>query len=100
MRQVRIAPGPQSAAVIGRDIVRAPARLEGPGKFLPIVQGEGQVARCMALTAMTQGLRQIGASVPYSVTLDVWLKALVGVEHRRPDAHQASLVERKCQRVL
>src|SRR5260370_7425027 len=82
------------------DVIRAPSRLDRSGKFLPIVQGESQISRRMALAAMPHGLGAVRAAIPYGVALDIGLIALVGIEHRRPKAPQTSLINRKQQPVL
>src|SRR5882762_979494 len=100
MCQVRIAPSPDAAAAIGRDVVCAPAGLDSSAEFLPVVQREEKIPWRMTLAAVTQCLGEIRAAIPLGAAVDMGLEALIGVEKHRPHAHEAALVEGKCQRIF
>ena len=63
--KIFVGPVAQTRRLVGADIIGAPARSEGAGKFPPVVQRIGEVARGVALAAMAHRLRQIGAPVPF-----------------------------------
>src|SRR5450631_3254633 len=97
MCQVRVAPRDDAAAAIGRYVVGAPTGLNSPAEFLPIVQSKEKISRRMTFAAVTHCLDQVGAAIPLGTAVDMGFKALIGVEKSRPHAHQAALVEGKCQ---
>src|SRR5476649_615869 len=97
VHQVSIAPGPHTAATIGRDVVGTPASLYGACKFMPVVQRKKQISRRMALTTVFHGLDQVGTPIPIGAALNVGCVALVRIKQERPQTHEAALVKRKDQ---
>ena len=64
-RDILIAPAANARGPVGTDVEGAPARGQRTGEFLPVVEGERQIAGRMALAAMRQCFREIGAAVPF-----------------------------------
>src|SRR3974390_1218567 len=86
------APRADAGSLIGADVVGIPAGGHRTGKFVSVVERQGQIARRMAFAAMRERLCEIGASVPFCALRYVGLKPTIFVEKRRPDAHQPALI--------
>src|SRR5713101_3817410 len=54
----------------------------------------------VAIGAMRQRLREIGAPIPLRALRGIGLKPRIRIEQRRPEAHRPALVERKRQRIV
>src|SRR5476649_2718982 len=97
MRQVRVAPSADTAAAVRRDVVGAPAGLNGAAEFLPVVQRKEKISRRMTFAAVTHGFDEVGAPIPLGTAIDVGFITPVRVEKCRPNAHEAALIEWKYQ---
>src|ERR1700676_2619840 len=100
MHQVRIAPGPDAAAAIGRDVVGAPTGLNCACEFLSVVQRKKEVSRRMALATVAHRFGEVCAAIPLGAALDVGRITLVGIEQYRPDTHETALVEWKRKGII
>ncbi len=80
------------------DVDGPPSLERRAGKLLAVVEGEAEVAGRVALVAMTQRGREVGASVPLGGLLRIGLESRALEEDRIPESHGPALVERKAQR--
>src|SRR6187549_3451950 len=92
-RKIFVGPIAQTRRLVGADIIGAPARRQGAGKFPPVVQPIGEVAWGVALATMAHRLGKIGAPVPLHTLRGVWTETLIGRVEKIPYRNQASLVE-------
>src|SRR5215510_10344311 len=94
-----VAPGANSGLRVGGNVVGAPARNDGSGEFLALVEPLQCAARCMAFATVRQRFDQVRAAIPGSALVDIGLEALTRPEQRGPEGHQPALVVRKPERI-
>jgi hypothetical protein len=98
-REILVAPAANARGFVGTDVEGAPAGGQRTCEFLPVVERERQIAWRMALAAMGQRFREIGASVPFRTPVGIGREAGVRIEQRRPEGHGPTLVIGECQRI-
>src|ERR1700688_4328130 len=100
MHQVCVAPSPDAAAAIGRNVVSAPTGLHRSCEFLSAVQRKKEISRRMALATVFHCLGKVGTAIPFGAALNVGFITLMGIKQARPEAHEAALVKRKDKSIV
>src|SRR5579863_6753533 len=96
---ILVAPGADTCALVRGDIKGAPTGGHRTGKLVPVIQSQSEASWGMALSAMGEGLGQIGTPVPFSAVQDIRLETRIPRKKGSPEAHRPALVERKGERI-
>src|ERR1700722_2526312 len=91
--ELLVRPATDPGSLVGSDIVGVPALEHGAGELPAIVHREGDVAGRMALAAMTEDCRKVGATVFPSGKARSFSKAMRIEEGQIPECHSPALIE-------
>src|ERR1700728_4079522 len=92
--ELLVRPATDAGSRVGGDVIDVPAFEHGPGELPAIVHGKGDVAGRVALAAMAERCRKIGAAIFLSGKARLVSKAMLIEESQIPENHGPALVER------
>src|ERR1700723_143247 len=99
VRELLVRPSADAGSLVGGDVIGVPAFNHRARELLAIVHGEGDVAGRVALAAMTERCRKIGAAIFLSGKARRVPKAMLIEESQIPECHGPALVERERETV-
>ncbi len=100
LRQLLVAPAADAGLFVRRDVGGEPALHHFTAQVLALVKTKPQIARRMALAAVAERRRQIGAAIPLLILVEIRRETLLLEERQVPEFHAPTLVERERQLVL
>src|ERR1700721_4224209 len=93
VRELLVRPSADAGSLVGGDVIGVPAFNHRARELLAIVHGEGDVAGRVALAAMAERCRKVGAAIFLSGKVRSVPKTMRSEEGQIPECHSPALIE-------